>query len=252
MNRKQLTDYLNSLYKTFQYKDYGPNGLQVEGSNNINKVGFSVSATRESVELAVEHNCDALIVHHGLFWKFHGPKAIKGSFGKRIIPLIKNDINLYGYHLPMDGHQSLGNAAFIAKLLDVDVDGPFGDFEGMPTGVKVKFKNGIEPSKLKELLSNKLSHQIIHAAPSQQPIRSLGIITGGANSNWRDCLKENLDAFLTGEISEYDYHEAKEEGIHYFAGGHHATERGGVLMLKEHLQEKFDLDCVFFDSDNPA
>lgn len=252
MKRKQLTDHLNSLYKIFQYKDYGPNGLQVEGSDQIKKVGFAVSATKESVELAVEHQCDALIVHHGLFWKFHGPKAIKGSFGRRIIPLIKNDINLYGFHLPMDGHQTLGNAAFIAKLLEVEVDGPFGDVEGMPTGVKVKFKNGIEPNKLKDLLASKLSHSVIHASPSDELIKSLGIITGGANSNWRDCIKENLDAFLTGEISEYDYHEAKEEGIHYFAGGHHATERGGVLLLKEHLQEKFNLECVFFDSDNPA
>lgn len=252
MKRKLLTDHLNSIYKTHSYKDYGPNGLQIEGKNEINKIGLSVSATKESIEHAVENNCDALIVHHGLFWKFHGPRAIKGSFAKRVIPLIKNEINLYGFHLPMDGHPELGNAAFIAKLLGAEISGGFGDYEGMPTGVKVKFKSGIKPNALKEALQQKLNHSIIHSCPNDELIHGLGIITGGANGGWRECLRENLDAYLTGEISEHDYHEAKEEGIHFYAGGHHATERGGVLQLKDHLQSKFNLECVFFDSNNPA
>ncbi len=252
MKRKTLTDHLNSTFKIHQYKDYCPNGLQIEGKSEINKIGLSVSATRESVELAVKHNCDALIVHHGLFWKFHGARAIKGSFAKRVKPLIQNDINLYGFHLPMDAHTSLGNAAFIAKLLDADITGGFGEYEGMPTGVKVGFKKGISPRSLKVLLEKKLNHSVIHSCPKEDLIYGLGIVTGGANNAWRECVRENLDAFLTGEISEHDYHEAKEEGIHFFAGGHHATERGGVLQLKDHLQEKFNLECVFFDSENPA
>jgi dinuclear metal center YbgI/SA1388 family protein len=252
MNRKKLTDHLNSTFKTHLYKDYGPNGLQIEGKSEIKKIGLAVSATRESIEKAVENNCDALIVHHGLFWKFHGPRAIKGSFAKRVLPLIKNEINLYGFHLPMDGHMTLGNASFIAKLIDAEISGGFGDYEGMPTGVKVKFKNGIKPSSLKNLIEKKLNHSVIHSSPGDEMIYSMGIVTGGANGGWRGCIKENLDAYLTGEISEHDYHEAKEEGIHFFAGGHHATERGGVLQLKDHLQEKFNIQCVFFDSDNPA
>jgi len=137
-------------------------------------------------------------------------------------------------------------------LLGEDVAGGFGDHEGMPTGIQIKFKKPIEPKTLRNLLEQKLGHNVIHSKPNDELIHSMGIITGGANSGWRECIKENLDAYLTGEMSEHDYHEAKEEGIHFFAGGHHATERGGVLQLKDYLQEKFNIDCVFFDSDNLA
>ena len=252
MDRKLLTDHLNKLYKVFQYKDYGPNGLQIEGKKEIKKVALAVSATRESVQKSVENNVDALICHHGLFWKFHGTRAIKGSFGERVRPLIKSDINLYGFHLPMDGHQTMGNAAYIAKILDEQVDESFGEYEGMPTGVVINFKKPQVPAALKNKLSLALNHTVHHSCPSDSPIKKLAVITGGANKQWRECVGKNIDAYLTGEMSEHDYHEAKEEGVHFFAGGHHATERGGVLLLKDYLQEKFNLECLFFDSDNPA
>ncbi len=180
MNRKKLTEHLNKLYKVYQYQDYGPNGLQVEGKLEIKKVGLSVSATKESVDLAVKHDVDALICHHGLFWKFHGARPIKGSFARRVSPLIKNDINLFGFHLPMDGHPKLGNAAYIAKLLGQKNTEPFGDVDGMPTGVVIHFYRPMSPRKLKKELEDKLRHPVLHSSPGNEDIASLGIITGGA------------------------------------------------------------------------
>ncbi len=254
ITQKELTKYLNQLLYITDYQDYGPNGLQIEGTNNIKKIAFAVSATADSINQAVKLQADALIVHHGLFWKFHGPKTITKSFYKRVAPLIKNDINLYGYHLPLDGHIELGNAASIAHKIGLEKLQPFGDHKGMPTGVKGSFAKNISPKELKQILKKTLDHEIIHNNLATE-IKNLGIITGGANSNWKDCLAHNLDAYLTGEISEHDWHESQEAEIHFFAGGHNATEQFGVQSLLEHLHTRFqanELDFFFIPSANPA
>ena len=134
------------------FKDYCPNGLQVEGSKTISKVAFSVSATKHSIAKACEWGADALVVHHGLFWKFHGTKPIKGPFAKRVIPLIKNDINLFGYHLPLDAHPEVGNAAAIADELELVNRDSFGDYKGSPTGIKGKFKSPMTRDELAKKL----------------------------------------------------------------------------------------------------
>lgn len=255
METKKLINYLNKYLNIYDYADYGPNGLQIEGKNNVKKLAFAVSATKDSVAKAVELKADALIVHHGLFWKFHGPKTITKAFYHRVAPLIKNDINLLGYHLPLDAHMKVGNAASIAKKLELTDLAPFGDHKGMPTGVQGKLKSALTPSELSELLKDTLGHNIIHSKPNDEKISSLGIITGGANSDWTYCLRQNLDAYLTGEISEHDWHEAKESGVHFFAGGHNATEQFGVQSLLEHLHEEFkeeNLELFYIPSENPA
>lgn len=252
---KELTQSLNKYLNIYDYKDYGPNGLQIEGKTEIKKLAFAVSATKYSVEKAVEIGADALVVHHGLFWKFHGPKTLTGAFYNRVAPLIKNDINLIGYHLPLDAHLEVGNAASIAKLLDLSDTAPFGDHKGMPTGIKGKFKTALAPKDLNKILKELLNHDIIHSSPNNEPIKSIGIITGGANSDWRYCINNNLDAYLTGEISEHDWHEAKEENIHFFAGGHNATEQFGVQSLMKYLHDMYsdkDLDFFYIPSENPA
>jgi dinuclear metal center YbgI/SA1388 family protein len=252
---KELTQKINKYLNIYDYKDYGPNGLQIQGKEEIKKIAFAVSATKYSVEKAVEIGADALIVHHGLFWKFHGPKALIGSFYKRVAPLIKNDINLIGYHLPLDAHLEVGNAACIGTLLELTDIAPFGDHKGMPTGIKGKFKKAISPTALKEKLKGVLQHEIIHSSPSNELIKSIGIITGGANSDWRYCINNNLDSYLTGEISEHDWHEAKEENIHFFAGGHNATEQFGVQALMKYLHDLYsdkDLEFFYIPSENPA
>ena len=252
VERKELTNYLNNLLDIQRFSDYGPNGLQIEGNKQIKKVGLAVSATKASIEKAITENVDALVVHHGLFWKFHGTRTLKGPFGHRVLSLARANINLYGFHLPLDAHLEHGNAASLAKHLDVSIEGEFGDHEGAPTGVHVRFNKPIAPSELSQKLEQVLNHSVIHAPGRAEKISSMGIITGGANRDWIMAKKANLDAYLTGEISEHDWHEASEAGIHYFAGGHNATEQFGVLSLKEVIEEKFNLECVYFPSDNPA
>lgn len=255
MKITELEQYLKTLLKPELYEDYCPNGLQIEGRSTVKKILFSVSATRESTEMAVKKNACALVVHHGVFWKFHGSKTLTGPFAKRLFPLIKNDINLLGYHLPLDGHPEIGNAASLAKVIGLSNLSSFGLYKGASTGIKGEFQNSMTGSELKKLLSDKLSHSILYSNPegNNNPIKSVGIITGGANSEWREAAKISLDAYITGEMSEHDYHESRESGIHMYAGGHHATEKLGIISLMNLIQKEFPtIECEFIDSENPA
>ena len=255
MKTNDLELFLNNIFKPEIYDDYCPNGLQIEGRSNLTKIVFAVSATRESTEYAATTNACALIVHHGVFWKFHGTRTLTGPFAKRLFPLIKNEINLFGYHLPLDGHNEIGNAVSIARLIDLTKLAPFGMYKGASTGIKGEFERPIHFKTLKNLLAEKLQHNILHSNPlhTGEEIKSIGIITGGANSQWREAKMQGLDAYLTGEMSEHDYHESRESGIHMFAGGHHATEKFGIQSLMKLIQKEFpELQCEFIDSENPA
>ncbi len=253
LTRQELTGFYNDLLRPKTFDDYGPNGLQIDGTEQIKKIAFAVSATRYSAMQAIDQGADALVVHHGLFWKFHGPRTLTGPFGKRILPLIKNNINLYAYHLPLDAHQHVGNAAVLGKLIDCQKQQPFGDYRGSPTGIKGTLATPVSALTLQQTLTQLLKHQVILAtSDANQIIKTLGIITGGANSDWQLASAQELDAYLTGEISEHDWHESKEAGIHMFAGGHNATEQFGIQALMEKTQENFNVDCLFIQSDNPA
>ncbi len=252
MERKALESYLNTYLEIENFQDYGPNGLQIEGKEEIKKVAFAVSATQQSISQAIAAKADTLIVHHGLFWVFHGHRPIIGPFAKRVRPLIQHEINLFGYHLPLDAHLEVGNAAIIAKKIGAQNIAPFGDYKGAPLGVSAVFPGPKQAGALKQELEKLLDHQVIHAAADNDKIETIGIITGGANSGWSQAWKDDLDSYLTGEISEHDWHESREAGVHMFAGGHNATESLGIQALMQHLQEKFDIECVYFPSDNPA
>lgn len=253
ITHQQLEEFYSDLLNANSYSDYCPNGLQIEGSSQITKIAFAVSATKASIEQAVHHKADALVVHHGLFWSFHGPKTLTGAFARRVFPLIKNDINLLAYHLPLDGHVDVGNAAILATLLDCTAQQAFGDYKGSNTGIKGVLKQALSADALAKKLERILNHSVILAsADSSQLIRSIGIITGGANSQWSLANKQGLDAYITGEISEHDWHESQESGIHMFAGGHNATEQFGIQALMGKTQQQFDLPCVFIRSENPA
>lgn len=251
--RQQLNDYYQALLRPETYSDYCPNGLQIEGTEQIERIAFAVSATRDSIKQAVENKADALVVHHGLFWTFHGAKPLTGAFAKRIFPLVKNDINLFGYHLPLDGHPDIGNAATLGQLIDCRQQQPFGDYKGSATGIKGVLEQPLVASALQQKLQAALNHNVILATPDNTAlISSIGIITGGANSEWRLAEKQQLDAYITGEISEHDWHESQEAGIHMFAGGHYATEQFGIKALMEKTRQQFALECFFIDSENPA
>lgn len=253
IQRNDLENYLNEFLNIKEFKDYGPNGLQISGKENIKKIAFAVSATAHSVKRSVEEKADALIVHHGLFWSFHGVRTITGPFAKRVSPLIKNDINLFGYHLPLDAHMEVGNAKSIANKLKLNGLLPFGDHKGMATGVQGVFPNPLTTSELKEKLESILDHKVICSVPNEKKLlKTIGIITGGANGDWIHCLNNKVDAYLTGEMSEHDWHESQEAGVTMFAGGHHATEKFGIQSLMTHLNQKYEIESIFIDSNNPA
>lgn len=251
--REQLHQFLDDLLKPNMFQDYGPNGLQIEGKEEIKKVAFAVSATRDSVAAAAAAKADALVVHHGLFWRFHGTRTITGPFAKRIKPLIQNDINLFGYHLPLDAHLEHGNAAGLAKSLGLENLQPFALEKGNFMGVKAELPKSMSGGDFAKLLEKTLAHSVLHACPEDAgTIQNVGIITGGANSQWTIALADGLDAYITGEMSEHDWNEARESNIHMFAGGHHATERFGVKNLKALIEKEFEVETIFIDSDNPA
>jgi len=250
---QKLQKFYHDLLSPDNFSDYCPNGLQIEGKESISKIAFAVSATKYSIEQAINFEADSLVVHHGLFWNFHPPKTLTGSFAKRIIPLVRNEINLLAYHLPLDAQLDMGNAAVIAKLLGCQQLQKFGDYKGSPTGVKAFFTKPISAANLQKKLQSLLKHNVLLASPNKEAlIKTLGIITGGANKDWRLAQQQGLDAYITGEMSEHDWHESLEEGIHLFAGGHNATEELGIKALMKYTQQKFKIDCVFIGSDNLA
>jgi dinuclear metal center YbgI/SA1388 family protein len=254
IHRQQLIEYFDQILTPQLFEDYAPNGLQIEGTQHLQKVAFAVSATRESLEAAIKWQAQALIVHHGVFWKYQGARTVTGPWGHRIQLAIKNDLNLLAYHLPLDAHPEVGNAACLGKSLGLSELKPFAVQKKQYLGSQGRFEQPLSARELKLKLEKLLQHQVLLASPDENKlISSLGIITGGANNEWPKALEENLDAYLTGEISEYNWHDAIEAGLHYFAGGHHATERFGVKALMERLNQDFpQIETCFFDSANPA
>lgn len=254
VSRQELGRFFDSLLAPQNYEDYGPNGLQIEGRETIQKVAFAVSATRESVQQAVDYGAHALVVHHGLFWSFHGPRPITGVFARRVKPLIQHEINLWGYHLPLDAHPLVGNAAGLARRLGIVQHEDFCLSKGAYLGQKGELERPLLPEEFAQRLQDVAGHEVRYSCPDPQAkIQSVGIVTGGANKYWKQALRDGLDAFITGEISEHDWHESQEAGVCYFAAGHHATERFGVLDLERAMQREFSgIESTFFDSENPA
>jgi dinuclear metal center YbgI/SA1388 family protein len=253
ITRPTLEQFLTALLNPGAFADYGPNGLQIEGREEIRRIAFAVSATAHSVAAAADWEADALIVHHGLFWKFHGARPLVGPFAGRVFPLVRHAINLFAYHLPLDAHPEIGNAAVLGHRIGLGEQAPFGDYQGCPTGVRGKLRVTLPASALRERLAEILDHPVLLATPeAAAPVRSVGIITGGANGGWAEAAKAGLDAYITGEMSEHDWHEAQEAGIHMYAGGHNATEQFGIQALMERIGRDLDVACRFIPSANPA
>ncbi|UUM29906.1 Nif3-like dinuclear metal center hexameric protein [Vibrio japonicus] len=252
MNNLQLEKILNELLSPQLIKDYAPNGLQVEGKSEIKRIVTGVTASQALINKAVELNADALLVHHGYFWKGE-PEPIRGMKGNRIRTLIKNDINLFGYHLPLDIHPELGNNAELARLLEIDVEG---GLEGHPQSVAMfgRLKEPLSGEEFAKKINQVLNREPLHIAPeaNDKMIETVGWCTGGGQDFIELAVANGLDAFLSGEISERTTYTAREMDIHYFAAGHHATERYGVKALGEWLAKEHGLDVEFIDIDNPV
>ncbi len=251
--KSELIKYFSGLLTPENFDDYAPNGLQIEGCEDVQKIAFAVSATQDSIKKAIEWGAHALVAHHGVIWKYQGGRPITGAWGERIKLCVKNDLNLFAYHLPLDAHLEVGNAVSLARELGLKKITPFGPYKKQFLGAKGEFENSLSGSELKTKLEITLSHLIVHADPGEEKkIKSIGIITGGANNEWSQALSDGLDAYLTGEISEYNWHDSQEAGVHYFAGGHHATERPGIKSLMERTKKDLKVEVKFFDSENPA
>ena len=251
MKREELTRYLDQLLDAERFRDYCPNGLQVEGCGEVQRVVAGVTASQALVDAAIARGADTLLVHHGWFWRGEDGR-VTGFRKARLQALLRHDINLIGYHLPLDGHPEFGNNAQLAKRLGWQVEGRFGEQElgwhGRP----------LAPTTLAELTQT-ISTQLQRAplvidAPTDggRLINRVAWCSGGAQSFFEPAMALGVDAFLTGEISEQNVHLARESGVAYIAAGHHATERYGVQALAAHLAECFGLDCEYVEIDNPV
>ncbi|MCG7495780.1 Nif3-like dinuclear metal center hexameric protein [Vibrio sp. Of7-15] len=251
MNNLQFESILNELLSPHTIKDYCPNGLQVEGKTDIRKVITGVTASQDLIEQAIEHKADALLVHHGFFWKGE-PSELRGMKFRRIKALIENGINLYAYHLPLDIHPELGNNAQLANLLDLKTIGglePGDNSVAMWGELSLAMPSEDFAAIIEKVLNRKPLH-ITHSGSNL--IKTVGWCTGGGQDYIDLAAQKGLDAFISGEISERTVHSARELGIHYFSAGHHATERYGVKALGEWLAKEHNLDVTFIDIDNPV
>lgn len=252
--QNDLLQYFNQLMNPQYFEDYAPNGLQIEGKSEIKRLAFAVSATQDSIKKAVAWGAQGLVVHHGIFWKYQGPRTVTGAWGERLKTCVKNDLNLFAYHLPLDAHAEFGNAVALANKIGLQILAPFALYKKQPMGTKGTLPEELSAKDLKQKLEKILNHPVIIASPDENKmIRTIGIITGGANNDWVKAMDDGLDAYVTGEISEYNWHDAKEAGIHFFAGGHNATERFGIQALMAKVKNDFpQLEVEYFDSSNPA
>ena len=249
MNRKELENYLNQLLQPEDFKDYCPNGLQVEGKHDIQKIITGVTACQDLIDKAIEKNADAILVHHGYFWTGEN-SCITGMKKNRIASLLKNEINLYAYHLPLDAHVEFGNNVQLAKKLNIAIE--FNDGRENPFLFTGSLKNPMSGEDFSLYVNKILSREPLFISSHKKKIKTLAWCTGAAQDYIEEAHSLGVDAFLTGEVSERTVHFARENDIHFFAAGHHATEKYGVQALGDHLVEKFGVDCEFIDIGNPV
>ena len=242
-----LLSEIDAILNTASFKDYCPNGLQIQGRPSITKIAAAVTASRAVIEQAVDWGADALLVHHGYFWRGEAEQIV-GLKYNRIAQLIKHDINLIAYHLPLDAHPTLGNNAQLAAALDFSSAGVVADTPLVWHGAASCATVG----ELAALVEERLGRKPLVVGDASTPVGQVAWCTGGAQDYIGAAAKFGANTYLSGEISERTFHDAKELGVSYLACGHHATERGGVLALGAHLAAQFGLECRFFDEANPV
>ena len=248
MKRDELIRYLDELLEPARFKDYCPNGLQVEGRPEIRRIVAGVTASQALVDQAVARGADALLVHHGWFWRGEDGR-VTGFRKKRLQTLLAHDINLIAYHLPLDGHAEFGNNAQLAQRLDWTVEGRFGEQD---VGWYGRLNESRTLGDVAHRVSAELGREALVIGAQAQQVSRIAWCSGGAQSLFEAALSLGVQAFLSGEISEQHVHLARESGVAYLAVGHHASERYGVEALAAHLAAKFGLDCAFIDIDNPV
>jgi dinuclear metal center YbgI/SA1388 family protein len=248
--RDEIIAYLDELLEIDAFSDYGPNGLQVPGAEEVSLVVTGVSAQRELFERAVEAGAQLVICHHGLFWDFH-PRTIGPALKERLRILFDADVSLAGYHLPLDAHPEVGNNALICNALGLERAEPFAEHKGRAVGFVGRSADGVAFAELRGRCAEAFGQEPFAFDCGPEVVHSVGIVSGGAESSFAEAIARGLDAFLTGEVAEHVMAEAREGGVHYIAGGHYATERFGIRRVGDLVAERFRIEHRFVEIPNP-
>jgi len=251
MQLKQLCDFCDDFLHVHEFDDYCPNGLQVESSTEVNHIVAGVTASLDLIDAAIAQKADTLLVHHGYFWKGES-QPVAGFKGRRIRRLIKNNINLIAYHLPLDAHPQVGNNAQFGKLMGWEVQGSFGSVGEHDIVLSGALQTPMTLDELCASIERRLGTNVLGVSAGDRPIQTIAWCTGAAQDYIEQASARGIDAFVSGEISEHTFHFAKEAGIHYIAAGHHATERYGVQALAAVIEKQFGLRQQFIDIPNPV
>ncbi|MES2960662.1 MAG: Nif3-like dinuclear metal center hexameric protein [Pseudomonadota bacterium] len=247
--RNELESYLQTLLAVDRFKDYGPNGLQVEGRASLHRIVSGVTASLALIDAAVDAGADAILVHHGLFWRGQDGRLV-GWLGERVRRLMAHGINLFAYHLPLDAHAEFGNNAQFGARLGLVADARFGE-QDLGFAAAAGQHNSL--STLVAHVQAALGGRAPLVLPGDgRPLRRIGWCTGGAQGYFEAAIDAGVDAFLTGEVSEPQAHLARETGVAFLACGHHATECFGAPALAAHVAERFGLEHRFIEIANPA
>jgi dinuclear metal center YbgI/SA1388 family protein len=245
MNLAEIVDFLDETLRVRDVPDYKGafNGLQVQNSGAVDRVAVAVDASEATIKAAADAGCNLLVVHHGLFWD--GPGPLTGRRYRRVKLLLDKDLAVYSAHIPLDLHSELGNNVQLARALEVDIKGEFGDYDGVPIGVwgELKIRREALAARLDDLLGVRV--KLIAGGP--EILQRVGIVTGAAGKMIAEAVDAKLDAFVTGEGTHHTYFDAMESGINVYYAGHYATETFGVRAVGEALKKKFGLPYQFLD-----
>jgi dinuclear metal center YbgI/SA1388 family protein len=252
MDLHQLVAELDELLEAEGTNDYCPNGLQVEGRPEVQRIVTAVSASRDLFTIAAERDADAIVVHHGILWNSGEAAPVVGSFRERLRILLEHRMSLIAYHLPLDRHLELGNAAQLARRLGLMELEPFGDHGGRPTGVCGVFSVPVDAEEFFAAVAEACERQPQVFPGGRGPVSSVGIVTGGAEREFHRAVADGLDAYITGEATEWVLHQAAEDGVHYLAAGHYATETFGIRALGRWIADTHGLEVEFVDLPNPV
>lgn len=244
-DRDQIVVWLDTLLNTKAIKDRSCNGLQVQGSDTVTRIGFAVDASMQAYEAAIDNDCQMLIAHHGIIWG--GIKSITGSVYNQIQYLMESDLNLYASHLPLDLHAKVGNNIQLAGMIGLDKVKPFGFYDGIEIGYEGVLSSKTDRSTLVATLCDHLETECSVLPFGKEQIRSVGIISGGAGNELSQAIEKGFDCYITGEGSHWNYHAALEAGINVIYAGHYHTEKTGVLALSKLMKKELGVDTVFLD-----
>ena len=248
MKREELTRYLDTLLEAGRFRDYCPNGLQVEGRQEVHRLVAGVTATQALLDAALARSADAILVHHGWFWRGEDGR-VTGIRKARLQPLLRHDLNLIAYHLPLDSHPAFGNNAQLARRFGWVANERFGEQD---VGWLGCLESPSSAAAVAGHVGSALQRTPLLVGNGERRVSRVGWCSGAAQGLFEQAIALGVDLYLSGEISEQTVHLARESGVAYIAAGHHASERYGVLALAEHLAERFGLDCQFVDIDNPV